>query len=42
MDFAIYGPGGIEVSHKVDEFVYIDRYLKFIDLYKEILQKYIK
>lgn len=42
MDFAIYGPGGIEVSHKVDEFIYIDRYLKFIDLYKEILQKYIK
>ncbi len=40
-DLAIYGPGVMEVAHQVDEYVEIDDYLNFIDLYQKVAQDYL-
>lgn len=42
MDFAVYGPGQVDLAHQVDEYAYIDRYLHFIDLYKKVAKNYLK
>jgi len=34
-DLAIYGPGNMEAAHTVDEYVEVDDYLDFIDLYQK-------
>lgn len=41
MEVAIYGPGEAEQSHVVDEYVYIDSYLTFIDTYERIISEYL-
>lgn len=40
-DLAIYGPGVMEVAHQVDEYVEIEDYLNFIDLYQKVAQDYL-
>ena len=40
-DLAIYGPGVMEVAHQVDEYVEIEDYLNFIDLYQRVAQDYL-
>ena len=40
-DLAIYGPGVMEVAHQVDEYVEVDDYLNFIDLYQEVAKDYL-
>lgn len=39
LEVVIIGPGN-ETAHQVDEFVYVDDYLKYIDIYKSIAIKY--
>lgn len=41
-DLAIFGPGEITVAHTVDEYVEIDDYLNFIDIYKKVADDYLK
>lgn len=38
--FVIFGPGETSLAHQVNEYVYKDTYLKFIDIYIELLTKY--
>lgn len=38
--FMMYGPGLTKMAHKVDEYVEKDVYLKFIDLYKEMITQF--
>jgi len=40
-DVVIFGPGEPNLPHQVDEFVKIDDYLNFIDLYKKIYPQYL-
>jgi len=40
-DVVIFGPGEPSLPHQVDEFVKIDDYLNFIDLYKKIYPQYL-
>lgn len=35
--FMMFGPGLTKMAHKIDEYVHKDVYLKFIDLYKEMI-----
>lgn len=41
MEVAIYGPGEAEQSHVVDEYVFLDSYLTFIDTYEKIINRYL-
>lgn len=41
-DLAIFGPGEATLAHTVDEFVEIDEYLEFIDIYKRTIKNYLK
>lgn len=40
-DLAIFGPGEASVAHIIDEFVEVDDYLKFIDVYKNTIKNYL-
>jgi len=40
-DLAIYGPGNMELAHAVDEYVEVDDYLDFIDLYQKTAIDYL-
>jgi succinyl-diaminopimelate desuccinylase len=40
-DLAIYGPGQMETAHAVDEYVKVDDYLDFIDLYQKTALDYL-
>lgn len=40
-DLAIYGPGQMETAHTVDEYVEVDDYLEFIDLYQKTAVDYL-
>ena len=35
--FMMFGPGLTKMAHKIDEYVHKDVYLKFIDLYQELI-----
>ncbi|MDW8569344.1 ArgE/DapE family deacylase [Staphylococcus shinii] len=39
--FVMYGPGETGQAHQVDEYVYKDVYLSFIDLYVQLLTQYL-
>ena len=39
--FVMYGPGETGQAHQVDEYVYKDTYLTFIDLYTQMLPQYL-
>ncbi|AWI43688.1 ArgE/DapE family deacylase [Staphylococcus nepalensis] len=39
--FVMYGPGETGQAHQVDEYVYKHTYLKFIDLYSQLLPQYL-
>src|SRR5699024_12746023 len=39
--FVMYGPGETGQAHQVDEYVYKDAYLTFIDLYSQLLPQYL-
>ena len=39
--FVMYGPGETGQAHQVDEYVYKDTYLTFIDLYSQLLPQYL-
>ena len=39
--FVMYGPGETGQAHQVDEYVYKDTYLAFIDLYSQLLPQYL-
>jgi succinyl-diaminopimelate desuccinylase len=39
--FEMYGPGETGQAHQVDEYVYKDVYLTFIDLYTNLLTDYL-
>src|SRR5690625_629989 len=41
-DLAIYGPGEMTVAHAVDEYVEVDDYLNFIDIYREVALDYLQ
>lgn len=41
-DLAIFGPGEATLAHTVDEFVEVDEYLEFIDIYKRSIKNYLK
>ncbi len=41
MEVAIYGPGEFDQAHVVDEFVYLDSYLNFIETYEKIINGYL-
>ena len=41
-DLAIYGPGSLSLAHVVDEYVEVQEYLDFIDLYKAAIKEYLK
>lgn len=38
--FMMFGPGLTKIAHKIDEYVHKDVYLKFIDLYKEMILEF--
>lgn len=40
-DLAIYGPGESSLAHVVDEYVEVDDYLSFIDVYKQAIVDYL-
>lgn len=40
-DLAIYGPGDSSLAHIVDEYVEVDDYLQFIDIYKKTIKEYL-
>ena len=40
-DLAIFGPGEASVAHIIDEFVEVDDYLKFIDVYNNTIKNYL-
>ncbi len=40
-DLAIYGPGAMETAHTVDEYVEVDDYLNFINIYQEVAKDYL-
>lgn len=42
MDVAIYGPGILKLVHKIDEYIEIDNYIEFIELYQEVIKDYLK
>ncbi|KRG10814.1 ArgE/DapE family deacylase [Staphylococcus sp. NAM3COL9] len=39
--FVMYGPGETGQAHQVDEYVYKDTYLTFVDLYSQLLLQYL-
>lgn len=41
-DLAIFGPGEMTLAHAVNEYVEIDDYLNFIDIYREVASDYLK
>ncbi len=41
-DLAIYGPGDMSVAHVVDEYVEVQEYLDFVDIYKQAIKDYLK
>lgn len=41
-DLAIFGPGALKLAHTVDEYVGVDEYLTFIDLYQKTYLHYLK
>jgi succinyl-diaminopimelate desuccinylase len=41
-DVVIFGPGETELPHQVDEYVQVDQYLMFINLFKQIFPDYLK
>src|SRR5699024_6196854 len=41
ISFVMYGPGETGQAHQVDEYVYKDAYLTFIDLYSQLLPQYL-
>lgn len=41
-DFLIYGPGVSTLPHQVDEYIEVDDYLNFIDVYHSIMVEYLK
>lgn len=41
-DFLIYGPGVSTLPHQVDEYIEVDDYLNFIDVYQDIMVEYLK
>ncbi len=40
-DLAIFGPGAMSMAHVVDEYVEVDDYLNFIDIYKNVALDYL-
>lgn len=40
-DLAIFGPGEMTVAHTVDEYVEVDDYLNFIDIYRDVAIDYL-
>lgn len=40
-DLAIYGPGSLSLAHVVDEYVEVQEYLDFIDIYKKAIKQYL-
>lgn len=41
IDLAIYGPGIPMLNHKVDERVPLEQYLAFIDVYEQVISRYL-
>jgi succinyl-diaminopimelate desuccinylase len=41
MEVAIYGPGEFSQAHVIDEYVYVDSYINFIDTYEKIINGYL-
>lgn len=42
LELAVYGPGMPMLNHKIDERIPLSQYLAFIDVYKNILEEYMK
>lgn len=42
MDFAVYGPGMPMLNHKIDERLPLQQYFDFIDVYTDIMSRYLK
>lgn len=40
-DFAVFGPGVVNLPHQIDEYVEIDNYLDMIDTYQAIILSYL-
>lgn len=40
-DLAIYGPGSLSLAHVVDEYVEVQEYLDFINIYKKAIKEYL-
>lgn len=40
-DLAIFGPGDFSVAHMIDEFVSVQEYLDFIDIYRKAAEHYL-
>lgn len=40
-DLAIYGPGSMETAHTVNEYVEVEDYLDFVDLYQKVALDYL-
>lgn len=41
VDLAIFGPGDSLVAHQIDEFIYKNMYLNYIDIYKDVFVDYL-
>lgn len=41
-DVVIFGPGVPTLPHQVDEYVEVDQYLEFIEIFKRVFPKYLK
>lgn len=41
MEVAVYGPGEFSQAHVVDEYVYVDSYLNFVETYEKIINSYL-
>lgn len=41
IDLVIYGPGQTALAHQVDEFIEVDKFLAFVDLYKTATKTYL-